>query len=385
MTELVESKGWKKFMAKLYGWGASVVIVGALFKIMHWPGAGPMLVVGLSVEALIFFFSAFEPLHEEIDWSLAYPELAGMHEEELLDIVPEKKEHKKSALERFEDLIGTADLTPDTFEKLGKGFQSLSDTTSKMSDISGASLATQEYVTNIKTASSSFSNFNDSYSKSTAELSHNANELSSSYSKAADLVAKSGTNVADILNNVGNSVAEKVATSGNTLASKIIEAGEQMNIMATKSSSSISEALSSVSNSISEKIANSGSELASKLTDAGNQITNTYKSLAESMNSGSSSIIDNNKTYAEQLGFITKNLSALNAVYELQLHGTNEQLKASEELHTGVNEMMQNLKDSVEDVKKYKEEVSKLGQNLASLNTIYGNMLSAMNFPRGNA
>ena len=69
------SKSWKKFMAKLYGWGASVVIIGALFKIQHYPGAGPLLIAGLSTEALIFFFSAFEPLHEEPDWSLVYPQL----------------------------------------------------------------------------------------------------------------------------------------------------------------------------------------------------------------------------------------------------------------------------------------------------------------------
>src|SRR6266550_382123 len=75
-------KKWKSFMAKLYGFGAAIVIVGAMFKIMHWPGAGPMLVVGLSTEAVIFFFSAFEPPHEEVDWSLVYPELAGMHGEE---------------------------------------------------------------------------------------------------------------------------------------------------------------------------------------------------------------------------------------------------------------------------------------------------------------
>ena len=82
-------KKWKSFMAKLYGFGAAIVIVGAMFKIMHWPGAGPMLVVGLSTEAVIFFFSAFEPPHEEVDWSLVYPELAGMHGEE------GEKEHEK--------------------------------------------------------------------------------------------------------------------------------------------------------------------------------------------------------------------------------------------------------------------------------------------------
>ena len=58
ISELVETDGWKKFMAKVYGWGASVVMVGALFKIQHYPGAGPMLVVGLLTEAVIFFFSA---------------------------------------------------------------------------------------------------------------------------------------------------------------------------------------------------------------------------------------------------------------------------------------------------------------------------------------
>ena len=67
----------KKMMGFLYGMGAAVVIVGALFKLMHWPGAGPMLVVGLLTEAFIFALSAFEPVEKDLDWSLVYPELAG--------------------------------------------------------------------------------------------------------------------------------------------------------------------------------------------------------------------------------------------------------------------------------------------------------------------
>src|SRR5882757_10873740 len=80
ISDLTQGKNFKKFMARLYGWGASVVIVGALFKIQHWPMSGFFLVLGLGTEAVIFFFSAFEPPHEEVDWSLVYPELAGMHE-----------------------------------------------------------------------------------------------------------------------------------------------------------------------------------------------------------------------------------------------------------------------------------------------------------------
>ena len=79
LQKIVESRGYKNFMGKLYGWGASVVIVGALFKITHIKGANEMLFIGLITEAVIFFFSAFEKPHVEPDWSLVYPELAGMY------------------------------------------------------------------------------------------------------------------------------------------------------------------------------------------------------------------------------------------------------------------------------------------------------------------
>ena len=65
IERLVRTNGYKNFMAKLYGWGAAVVILGALFKILHWPGANIMLMVGMFTETIIFFFSAFEPLHVE--------------------------------------------------------------------------------------------------------------------------------------------------------------------------------------------------------------------------------------------------------------------------------------------------------------------------------
>ncbi len=73
LNNLVRSRGFRNFMAKLYGWGASVVILGALFKINHYPYADLMLIVGLGTESLIFFFSGFEPPHVDPDWSLVYP------------------------------------------------------------------------------------------------------------------------------------------------------------------------------------------------------------------------------------------------------------------------------------------------------------------------
>ena len=74
-----ESKKFKTIMKYVYGYGGAIVIIGAMFKIQHWPGATIMLIGGLGIEAVIFMLSAHEPLHEEIDWTLAYPELALGH------------------------------------------------------------------------------------------------------------------------------------------------------------------------------------------------------------------------------------------------------------------------------------------------------------------
>jgi gliding motility-associated protein GldL len=127
ITELVQSSGWKNMTAKLYGFGASIVILGALFKIMHGPGAGIALSSGLIIEAIIFFFSAFEPLHEELDWTLVYPELAGMSDPDEID------EHKEAAiagrsvgLQKFDELIQESQISEADEKNLGKSIYSIS-------------------------------------------------------------------------------------------------------------------------------------------------------------------------------------------------------------------------------------------------------------------
>ena len=67
----------KKIMNMVYGLGGAIVILGALFKIMHWPFGNEMLILGLLTEAVIFIISAFEAPEEDLDWSLVYPELAS--------------------------------------------------------------------------------------------------------------------------------------------------------------------------------------------------------------------------------------------------------------------------------------------------------------------
>ncbi|MEW6468595.1 MAG: gliding motility protein GldL [Bacteroidota bacterium] len=279
------SKAWKKFMAKLYGIGAAIVIIGALFKIQHWPMAGLFLIIGLATEAVIFFFSAFEPIHEEIDWSLVYPELAGMHGEG--DEQQAAIEDEKSAVETLDKMLEEAKIGPELINSLGSGLQNLSDTTSKLSNISDASVATNEFVDNMKTAAKTVGGLASTYNQATDSVNESANELTGAYAKAA-------------------------------------------------------KALESISNSNTESFQQA-------------------------------------QAYGDQLQKVSKNLAALNASYELQLQGANENLKTASQFYDNINRMMETLNASVSDAQRYKEEISQLSNNLAALNTVYGNMLTAMN------
>ena len=75
---------------------------------------------------------------------------------------------------------------------------------------------------------------------------------------------------------------------------------------------------------------------------------------------------------------VSKNLSALNNVYELQLKGSSDHLEVTQKAYAGMTDMIQNLEASVADTKVYKESMSELSKNLTALNKVYGNMLNAM-------
>lgn len=284
LSEIVQSSGWKNFMAKLYGFGASVVIIGALFKIQHWTGASIMITLGLSTEAIIFFFSAFEPLHEELDWTLVYPELAGMTDPDEIESIKEAGKAGHTTLDRFEDLVKDANIGPDAFRKLGDSLNQLNVTSANLSDITEATVATSQYASNMKNAASSVGNLSSTFTQSASSLQESINNLSGSYA-----------------------------------------------------------------------------------------------SLSASVKTDVTAITDGTKAYSSSLESMNKNLAALNAVYELQLRDSSTHLKESQALYNGLNQLMENLKHSAEETQNYKTEISQLNKNLSSLNTVYGNMLAAMN------
>lgn len=305
-SEITQTKGWKNFMAKLYGIGAAVVIIGALFKIMHWPGASAMLIAGLGTEAVIFFFSAFEPIHEEIDWTLAYPELAGVVEPRTEPLLTGKLELDGAGggglSEIDKALLKSVDSDTSVFERLGQGIKNLAETSSNLSDISNATVATNEYAQSMNAAS-----------KSVGELSNSSEALSSSMKESAD---------------------------------------------------SLSYAVGSLTDSY--------SKVSENVASGGDKVAGAYQHLADqlSVNVDFSQVNTGNESYNEKIGVLNKNLSALNAVFELQLEG-------------GLDKMMDDLKGAVEESHKYRSEVSKLATRLEALNNVYGNMLTAMNVKMG--
>jgi gliding motility-associated protein GldL len=275
---------WKTFMKYFYGYGAAVVILGALFKIMHWPGASAMLITGLLVEVAIFIMSSFEPLPHDYHWDLVYPELAEVHEpghgeDDLHDLVEEgHKEHDKPAhhapvksegiTQHLDTMLAEAKIDSELLESLAAGMRSLGENASSLQGISSAVSATDSYVSSLQAASDKVSSLSDAYERASLSI------------------------------------------------------------------------------------------------------------------SGMTSTSQEGESFGEQMQKVSRNLAALNNVYELQLKGSSAHLEATEKFQSQVTEMMQNLSASTEDTKLYRENMAMLSKNLTDLNNVYGNMLKAMTITR---
>lgn len=271
------------------GFGAAVVIVGAMFKIQHWPGATIMLIGGLSVEAVLFIMGAFEEPHMAVDWTILYPELdtwsepledeaEDEHDEEgeqsfNLDdssvISAVSAESDDAVSQKLDRMLQDANIGSDLIESLGKGMRNLSDSASNMGDLANIAPATEDFVSSVNIAKSNVESLSDNYSKANQTL--------------------------------DNLIAVSDGDGGS---------------------------------------------------------------------------------YSQELGKMSKNLSELNGIYEMQLNSSGQNVKLNSEVNENISALLQNLSDSVEDTKRYKEQVAELGNNLEQLNTVYGNMLSAMNFNR---
>ena len=182
--KFLKSKKYKTFMAYLYGWGASVVMIGAYFKLTHIPGADLMLAIGLGVEAVIFFMSAFEPVHMEYEWDNVFVEL-----EEDWDGV-EKTQFATSGVSgknvaaptdveeaMLSKMFEKMNVSEDTFKKLGRGIDRLAENAGQMADVSNAMAATTNYANAMDRATKSIADFSNAYIQTNQKLSDSLGKL----------------------------------------------------------------------------------------------------------------------------------------------------------------------------------------------------------------
>ncbi|MDZ7743534.1 MAG: gliding motility protein GldL [Bacteroidota bacterium] len=288
----------------------------------------------------LFSFSAFEPPYVEPDWSLVYPELAGLYR-------GDKDSQKITAkpTQQIDQMLREADIDQKVIDRFGEGLRMFGENAAQMADISNASLVTNEYANNVKNASESISELNDSYKKTSQALNADA-EASNEY-----------------VNNI---------KSASTSAAGLSDAYSQASEVIRTDMDATREFAQTVKNA---------TESAGALND---NYAKSAELIARSVEALDFSALEG-KSYNEQLKKISDNLAALNAVYELQLQNTNTQVESASRLQETMNSFLENMDASSEKTAQYKNQLDLLTERVASLNKVYGNMLSAMNFNPNNA
>lgn len=270
ISDWMASQKGKRIIGVVYSVGAAVVIMGALFKIMHWPGAGLVLTVGMLTECVLFMIGAFDKPHKETDWSLVFPELA--HDDEAEGNAPKAHKVKGGGLPKLD----TPPVSEDDVQKLSDSIRRLTDTASQLSSFSAASTVTETYIKNVSSASDAISSFSNSQRS---------------------------------------------------------------------------------------------------LTESSSVLVDSYKGFATNM----SAVSNDSKLFMEKLSALNETLSSVNSTYELQLKNMNSQTSAFSNVSSSLEKINSVMESSVKETEAYKEQTAKLTQQVSSLNSIYGNMLNAMN------
>lgn len=305
----------------LYSIGASVVLLGALFKLQHWPYANIILPIGMLTEVVIFFFSAFEPSVEIPDWSKVYPQLRETYLEEENDFNYPVAAPQSVTIE---SILEKADISPELLAKVKKGLQDLSNTASGIADISSASLATEAYVRNLTEATDSISGFKDINTRAAHSIEKSTSDLVYSYDQSSQILGNSSKNLASTFSESSKKINDQLSVTGDKLAQ-------------------------------------------------------SYKTFTESVNKDLQTLSDHSKAYNNGLSLVNSSLSAIHSSYELHLQHAKKLSAASEAALEGQSKMTELVNGSVEEAQKYRKQTEQLNKNLEALNNVYGNMLGAMN------
>ncbi len=190
----------KQMMNFLYGMGAAVVIVGALFKLQHWPFANLMLIVGLLTEAAIFALSAFEAPEQDLDWSLVYPELAGGQAKQKV-----KKEDPAEAQgllsQKLDNLLKEAKIDGELMSSLGNSIRNFEGAAKSISPTVDAIASQRKYADEMTSAANSLEALNKLYQVQLDGAQRNAQanqEIAEGAAKLKDQMSAMTSNISSL-------------------------------------------------------------------------------------------------------------------------------------------------------------------------------------------
>lgn len=272
-----ETKKGKYLKNLIIGVGASVVLIGALFKLEHLPGASMMLSVGLITEAFLFLLMGVLPPHKEYYWERYYPNLdenpvVESYKKGVKFIPPTEPLGKNGggsgigngATAAFDKMLTEADFKPELLTSLKTNFEKFGTAVNQIKDITDVAAATGNFT------------------------------------------------------NSANEAAKSLGEMKETFAGAV----------------------------------------------------NTMKSFNDASES--------TQQFHSQVQVLSKNLGTLNQIYEVELQDANNHLKAMNKFYSNLVDASEAMATSADDAKAAKEQIALLSKNLTSLNSIYGNMLTAM-------
>jgi gliding motility-associated protein GldL len=415
--DFLHNRKWRTIQNYTYSFGASVVLIGALAKLEHWPAASGFLMTGLGMEALIFFISAFEPLLDTPDWKRVYPQLReGDETQRNIDIYKVlDKESGRPSIGGGEGggsgIISIKDLPAEQIKKLNESFDKLSKAAEGITEISRASAETNGFIQNLHEASKSLSKVVESNNSISETMNENVQEISKSFKTAAEKINQSGEkasvgivqSVGDLSNSIkltgegikasGDKASVGIVQSVSDLSNSLKVTGEGIKASGEKASTNMSQSVSELSGSIkatasglkgagekfSTDLEKSSLDFGKQLQSSSLELNDSYRKVAESLSSGFKGLEKSSGKYVESIDKLNKNLGALNTAYEIHLKGAVKVEEVVKEYSNSVGEIGKLLHTSVEETKKFNESTKEINENIQALNKVYGRMLGALN------
>ena len=225
-AELQEKPGYQKFTALAYGLGAAVVIIGALFKIMHWPGASFFLTAGMVVEAFLFALSSFDKPHLEYHWENKWPELLDKHgvADSATDLaVAEKPEDKTlPQIQEVRQLVNTE------MSKLTDGISKLNETAGQLNNLSSAAAVSEAYTKNLESASLAAGAF----AASQSNLKASSDSLVASYQNIAESIGSASKGSQNFASQI-DGINKNISTISSVFELQVKSVNEQNEAMKT--------------------------------------------------------------------------------------------------------------------------------------------------------